>query len=143
MAKRYKNSRRCIVCSDNPINKDNVYLSGRFYINDSREEIFYCSDCLTEPNILERYRTERTIYEKNFPKKRGYGELSNWQKGPLGWAPLGIVIAFFLLLLVYGISIDEPEPNNPVPVTSGEQKEWNADNSIEGPVGNFDDQSKR
>ena len=142
MAKRYKNSRRCIVCSDNPINKDYVYLSGGFYINDSREEIFYCSDCLREPNILERYRTERTIYEKNFPKKRGYGELSNWQKGPLGRAPLAIIVVLFLWFLAYGISNYEPHNNNPAPETSGEQQEWDADNSIDGPVGTFDDQSK-
>jgi hypothetical protein len=46
-------------------------------------------------------------------------------------------------MLVYGISNYEPELDNPQPITSGEQQEWNADNSIDGPAGTFDDQSKR
>jgi hypothetical protein len=143
VTKRDKNPKRCIVCGDHPINKDYIYGSGASYINDSSEQIFYCSDCLREPDILGRYRTERSLYERNFPKTRAYGELPDWQKRPLGFAPIAIIVLSFLLLLVYSISNYEPELNNPAPITSEEKNEWDADDSIDGPAGNFDDQSKR
>jgi hypothetical protein len=142
VAKRDKNPNRCVVCSDHPINKDYVYGSGSSYVNDSSEKIFYCSDCLREPEILDRYRTERSLFEKNSSKTNRNGELPDWQKGPLGRAPLAIIVVLFLWFLAYGISNYEPHNNNPAPETSGEQQEWDADNSIDGPVGTFDDQSK-
>jgi hypothetical protein len=143
MAKKEKNPSRCVVCADHPINKDYVYGSGSFYFTNLGAKIFYCSDCLREPEIQKRYRDERTANEKNFPKTKAYGELPGWQKGPLGWTPLAVLIFFFALLLVIGISNYEPSQSIPGPETSGEQQEFDADNSIEGPAGTFDDQSKR
>lgn len=132
-----------MVCADHPINKDYVYTSGSFYFTDLGTKIFYCSDCLREPEIQERYRNERISNEENFPKTKKYGEVSGWQKGPIGWAPLIAVISLFALLLIIGISNYEPSETIPAPEISGEQQELDADNSIDGPAGTFDDQSKR
>jgi hypothetical protein len=143
MAKKDKNPNRCMVCADHPINKDYVYSSGSFYFTDLGTKIFYCSDCLREPQIQERYRNERISNEINFPKTKAFGELPGWQKGPAGWAPLIVVISLFALLLIIGVSNYEPSESIPVPEISGEQQELDADNSIDGPAGTFDDQSKR
>jgi hypothetical protein len=142
MAKRDKSPNRCVVCADLPINRDEIYNSGSSYIDDFGVKTFYCTSCLYVPETYATYKAQRDLHEKNFPKTRAYGELPNWQKGPLGFAPLAIIVVLFLWLLFYSISNYEPELNNPTPVTNGEQQEWDADNSIDGPAGAFDDQSK-
>ena len=143
MGKKSNKPDRCVVCSDHPINRDFIYSSGGFYFDAQGNKVFYCSDCLREPKYFQQYKSERVLNEQYYPKTRSSNELAQWQKGPLGWVPLAIVVILFLWMLVYGISNYEPELDNPPPVTSGEQREWDADNSIDGPAGTFDDQSKR
>jgi hypothetical protein len=143
VGKKNKKPDRCVICLELSTNRNLDYYSGSFYFNAQKKKVFYCADCLREPKYFQQYQSERALNAQNYPKTRSSNELAQWQKGPLGWAPLAIVVILFLWMLVYGISNYEPELDNPQPITSGEQQEWNADNSIDGPAGTFDDQSKR
>jgi hypothetical protein len=133
---------RCLVCSDDPINKDYKYVSGGFYFDSSGKRVFYCSDCLREPEIEAKFKIERLANEKYSPKKRNSTELADWQKSSFGWAPLATLIALFFLMMFFGVSSEDPAPNDPPAVISDEELQWILDNSIEGPNGTFDNQSK-
>jgi hypothetical protein len=57
--------------------------------------------------------------------------------GPVGW----YFLIFLFSAIVGGLLTLNEAPDSPNP-NSGYQDEWNADNSIDGPNGTFDGQSK-
>ena len=106
-----------------------------------------CYPCSWNQDVSKRY--PKLIYKKKFLSSTAiavsrYPEIKRIEQvsekssiGPIGWyLILFVVFAIVGGLLTMNESSDTSNPN------SGYNSEWNADNSIDGPTGTFDDQSK-
>jgi len=107
------------------------YLVSRpqsFWVNTpSGETKALCYPCSWNPVITAMYSKQNN--NSKTPKK----SLSVIQ-----W-----LLIIFLVSSVLGGMLTMSNSTEISDPSSGYEREWNADNSIEGPVGNFDDQSKR
>ena len=143
---------QCVHCGksvnapDGELRVNKPSRPGSFWVdtNDGRR-IVLCFPCSWNSETAKKY--PRLQYKKQRFSKSAVAvsrhrdiqrkETQAAQKTSGGLVAFLSILALTILVVISSVNSDE----NP-PVNDGYVDEWNADNSIDGPAGTFDDQSK-